>query len=243
MRGARHDLHVNAWVLALEARLGAAVRRIRGPRNSYVAAPFHTRDGQRSPIGPDQLRLPGGRTPHGFLRTDRGRRRLPVEQFAAIDPDATVELRARDESRIDVFDLFVELDRTFRPAKNIDKFERYDHMISGWCNLKDRYTKHCTTPPLVVFVCRDQANAKEFCRAADPVVTAAHAYGGEYASEWDHPGRGRMLFVAERDVHDARLVGYALPALPPDVRSMAADDRSASECHPRQRALLALSRR
>ena len=88
-----------------------------------------------------------------------------------------------------VTDLFVELDRTFKPAKNIDKFERYDHMISGWCTLKDRYAKHCTAPPLVVFVCRDQANAKEFCRAADPVVTAGHAYGGEYASEWDYPGR------------------------------------------------------
>ena len=34
-----------------------------------------------------------------------------------------------------------------------------------------------------VFVCRDQANAKEFCRAADSGVTAAHAYGGEYASD------------------------------------------------------------
>jgi hypothetical protein len=32
---------------------------------------------------------------------------------------------------------------------------------------------------LVVFVCRDRPNAKEFCRAADPLVTAAHAYGGE----------------------------------------------------------------
>jgi hypothetical protein len=237
MRGARHDLHVNAWVLALEANLGEAVRRIRGPRNSYVPPPFHTREGQRRAIGPDELRLPGGRAPHGFLRSDRGRRRVAVEQFAAVDPDATIELRVRDGSRLEVFDLFVELDRTFRPAKNIDKFERYDHMISGWCGLKDRYTKHCTSPPLVVFVCRDQANAKEFCRAADPVVTAAHAYGGEYASEWAHPGRERMLFVAERDIHDGRLAGYALPAHPPDLRVIVSDDRSARACHPRQRPL------
>jgi hypothetical protein len=135
-----------------------------------------------------------------------------------------------------VTDLFVELDRTFKPAKNVDKFERYDHMISGWCTLKDRYAKHCTAPPLVVFVCRDQANAKEFCRAADPVVTAGHAYGGEYANEWDYPGRRRMIFVAERDVHEARLAGYLLPSLPPEVRVAAADgDRSARACHPRQR--------
>ena len=77
---------------------------------------------------------------------------------------------------------------TFKPAKNIDKFERYDHMISGWHALKDRYTKHCTAPPLVAFVCRDQANAKEFCRAADPVVTAGHAYGGEYSQRMGLPG-------------------------------------------------------
>src|SRR3954469_4000395 len=72
--------------------------------------------------------------------------------------------------------------------------------------------------PLVVFICRDQSNAKEFCRAADPVVTAALAYGGEYAAEWPHPARERMLFVAEGDAHERTVVGYALPSLPPDVR-------------------------
>ena len=52
------------------------------------------------------------------------------------------------------------------------------------------------------------SNAKEFCRAADPVVTAAHAYVREYAAEWPHPARERMLFVAERDAHEGRLLGY-----------------------------------
>jgi hypothetical protein len=239
MRRARHDLHVNAWVLALEAQLGDAIRRIRGPRNSYVAPPLRTLDGERRAVGPDELRLPGGRRPHGFMRTNRAHQRVAVEQFMAIEPDATIELRMRVEQRVVVSDLFVELDRTFKPAKNIDKFERYDHMISGWCTLKDRYAKHCTDPPLVVFVCRDQSNAKEFCRAADPVVTAAHAYGGEYPTEWRYPGRERMVFVAERDIHERRLVGYALPALPPEVRVAAASgERSARACHPRQRPFI-----
>jgi hypothetical protein len=96
---------------------------------------------------------------------------------------------------------------------------------------------------MVVFVCRDQANAKEFCRAADPVVTAAHAYGGEYPSEWRYPGRERMSFVAERDIYEGRLVGYALPAHPPEVRGAAADDQSARDCHPRQRAVFASGQR
>ena len=62
-------------------------------------------------------------------------------------------------------------------------------MLAGWSLHKDRYTKYLPDPPLVVFICRDQANAKEFCRAADPVVTAAHAYGGEYPAEWPYPAR------------------------------------------------------
>jgi hypothetical protein len=136
-------------------------------------------------------------------------------------------------------DLFVELDRTFKPSKNIDKFERYDHMLAGWALHKDRYTKYLPDPPLVVFICRDQANAKEFCRAADPVVTAAHAYGGELPSEWPYPGRERMRFVAERDVHEGRLAGYALPPHPPDVRVAAADgDTAARAGRPRQRPIL-----
>jgi hypothetical protein len=127
MRRARHDLHVNAWGLAFEAHLGEVVRRIRGPRNSYVAPPTRSAGGERRAIGPDELRLPGGRRPHGFLRTDRARHRIEVEEFAAIEPDLTIELRLREAERIVVTDLFVELDRTFKPAKNIDKFERYDH--------------------------------------------------------------------------------------------------------------------
>ena len=91
----------------------------------------------------------------------------------------------------------------------------------------------------MVFICRDQSNAKEFCRAADPVVTSAHAYGGEWCGEWPHPARERMFFVAERQVHEGRLIGYALPALPPEVRVEQADgDPKARGCHPRLRPVL-----
>ena len=72
MRGARHDLHVNAWVLALESQLNETVQRIRGPRNSYVAAPFHTREGQRCAIGPGPA-APAGRTHAARLLAHRPR--------------------------------------------------------------------------------------------------------------------------------------------------------------------------
>src|SRR4051794_15100743 len=45
-------------------------------------------------------------------------------------------------------------------------------------------TKYLPDPPLVVFICRDQSNGEEVAPAADPVVTAARAYGGEYPAEW-----------------------------------------------------------
>jgi hypothetical protein len=195
--------------------------------------------GERIAYGPADLKLPGGRTPHGFLRTDLHRRRVEVERFRAIEPDATLEFRIQKRERRWHTDLFVELDRTFKPSKNIDKFERYDHMLAGWYMHKDRYTKYLPDPPIVVFICRDQSNAKEFCRAADPVVTAAHAYGGEYRAEWGYPSRERMFFVAERDVHAGTLVGYALPELPPEVRVVQSDGNSqARSCQPRQRPVL-----
>ena len=91
----------------------------------------------------------------------------------------------------------------------------------------------------MIFICRDQSNAKEFCRAADPVVTAAQAYGGEYPVQWQYPARERLFFVAERDVHEGRFVGHALPALPPEVRVQQADGQAtARSCDPRLRPVL-----
>lgn len=43
-----------------------------------------------------------------------------------------------------------------------------------------------------------------------------------------------MFFAAERAIHEGRLDGYALPALPPEVRVAQADgDRGAAACQPR----------
>jgi hypothetical protein len=82
-----------------------------------------------------------------------------------------------------------------------------------------------------VFVCRDDESAREFCRAADPVVTACHSYAGEYPGEWDYAGRERMFFAAERAIHEGSLQAYALPQLPPEVRAAQTDgDRRAAGC-------------
>jgi hypothetical protein len=56
----------------------------------------------------------------------------------------------------------------------------------------------------------------------------------EYPREWDYAGRERMLFAAERAIHERSLEAYALPQLPPEVRVARADgDRRAAGCQPR----------
>src|SRR4029077_10258066 len=79
--------------------------------------------------------------------------------------------------------------------------------------------------PIVVLVCRDRSRARRAAEAADAVLRACRAYAGEYPREWQYPARERIRFVAERDIHEGLLGAYAVPALPPDVRSSArADD-------------------
>ena len=54
------------------------------------------------------------------------------------------------------------------------------------------------------------------------MLRACRAYAGEYPFDWEYPGRERILFVAERDVHEGLLRGYGVPRLPPEVRVSAA---------------------
>ena len=71
---------------------------------------------------------------------------------------------------------------------------------------------------VVIFVCRDRARAREFARRADPVLRACRAYAGEYPFDWEYPGRERILFASERDLHEGLLRAYGVPRLPPQVR-------------------------
>jgi hypothetical protein len=74
----------------------------------------------------------------------------------------------------------------------------------------------------VVFVCRDRGRARDCATHADSVLCACRAYAGEYPFDWEYPARERILFVAERDVHERSLNGYGVPRLPPEVRVSAA---------------------
>ena len=100
LRGARHDVHVAGWALALERALDDAPLGLRGASESVLSPPLRsTPDGRRA-LGPADLTLPGGRSPHEFLRTDSTGARVPVERFETVRPDLTIELSGRLHERI-----------------------------------------------------------------------------------------------------------------------------------------------
>ncbi|HEY7892946.1 MAG TPA: replication-relaxation family protein [Solirubrobacteraceae bacterium] len=238
---ARHDIHVSGWVLALERTLGGPPFPIRGPRESVLSPPMRSTPAGKVAFGPGDLRLPGGRTPHDFWRTDNDGKRTDVKHFETVRPDATVEvpLTTGESGKPPCADLIVELDDRLPIGRHAAKLERYDHLVSGWALERTRYGKRLGCPPLVVFVCRDRSRARECARRADPVLVACRAYPGEYPSEWEYPGRERIFFVAERDIHEGLTRAYGVTPLPPTVRVALADgDPAARSTEPQQRELV-----
>ncbi|MGH2831616.1 MAG: hypothetical protein ACRDK2_02495, partial [Solirubrobacteraceae bacterium] len=229
---ARHDIHVSAWVLALERALGGPPFPIKGIRESVLSPPARTSGSNRVTFGPDDLHLPGGRTAHDFWRITGDKERVPVERFETVRPDATIEVplpRSDGEQRRPPrTDVLVEFDDRLPVGAKAAKLARYDHLLTGWAMQLTRYGKHLGKEPLVVFVCRDRSRARDCARRADSVLIACRAYAGEYPSEWQYTGREQIVFAAERDMHEGLLCAYGLPRLPPDVRVSAADDDPAA---------------
>lgn len=248
LRQARHEIHAAGWALALERVIAGRKLVIRGARESVLLAPMRQSAEGRTALGPDDLRLPGGRTPHEFLRTDAATgRRVAVRGFETVRPDLTIELSAVATPSLSAaplmsaaVDLLVELDDRLPTGPGAGKLERYDHLVAGWSAHLPRYAQRLGQPPLVVFVCRDRARARECARAADGALSACRAYAGEYPADWEYPGRERIAFVAERDAHVGVLHAYGVPRLPPHVRvSIAQGDPRAGEARALDRELLA----
>ncbi len=251
LRQARHDVHVAGWVLALEQAAGDAHLTLHGPGESVLCPPLRSIPNGRVALGPGDLRLPGGRTAHDFLRTGATGERVEVECFETVRPDAVLEvpggmrlqeagtgndgLRASsgweanprgdagtEPARTPTIDVIVELDDRPPIGRAAGKLERYDHFLAGWSMHTRRYGSRMEAVPVVVFVCRDRPRARECARLADSVLRACRAYAGEYPFDWEYPGRERILFASERDVHEGLLRAYGVPRLPPAVRVAAA---------------------
>lgn len=244
LRRARHEVHAAGWALALLCVPGDRRSTLLGRAESALSPPPRTGAEGRNALRLCDLRLPGGRTPHDFLRTDSAGGRVEVERFETVRPDAIVGVDSSVRSGVDVYgddcvasspagsgegerrsvtvDLLIELDDRLSGARGTGKLERYDHFLAGWAAHTSRYGRRREAIPRVVFVCRDRARARECARHADPVLTACRAYAGEYPVDWEYPGRKHVLFASERDVHEGLLRAYGVPVLPPNVRVSAA---------------------
>jgi hypothetical protein len=229
LRQARHDVRVAGWMLALASASGGPTTELRGPNESVLAPPHRSTPDGRTALGPADLRLPGGRAPHDFLRTEPSGERIEPERFDTLRPDGAVTIAAASapdgegaDSLPSLTDVLVEVDDRLPEQGIAAKLERYDHFLSGWSVHTSRYGRRRQAMAHVVFVCRDRRRARECARLADPILGACRAYAGEYPFDWDYPGRSQILFAAERDVHEGLLVAYGVPKLPRDARMAAA---------------------
>ena len=214
-----HNLHATAWVLAFERAAGRFVRAWHGPGHPLTRprVPRVKEEREWVNLGPRHLKPPPNMAIHGLkfpANVDVAR-----QEFEGLEADALIELAIPAGNGTRRVDVFVEMDRTRRPSKNSPKFRRYDHFITGWSTLLDRYAEALKERPIVVFVCEDGDQALDFLKLADSQVTGAIGVKGTEIAEWQHPARERMFFVAERDLHSGTLRALRLPTHPPKVRA------------------------
>jgi len=186
-----HDLHLNSWVLAYRRALGGALLDWDG-ETAIEPPPPTTRS---------QLRLDDNWSAEG-LKTPRAR---------TVVPDAVLEIARADRDGSRLF--LVEYDRTTRADKNYEKFRRYDSFLTWWWRhtaLLDR-----GEPPWVLFVCQDHAHRDKFLAAADRDLTGHLWHPSSPPSEKNYPGRHRILFVCDADVHAGILEARRVAGYPP----------------------------
>jgi hypothetical protein len=202
-----HDLQVNAWVFAYHSLVGENLIDWLGPDQGRIDVPAtyepHKRRFRRVDLEDVTLASDGHHHP----------RDLRLDHFGPLFPDATLTLY-RDSIGAEV-DLLVEFDRTRRATKNVDKLRRYDAFLTAWCRMTDRY-RHAKQFPYVIFVCPGEQEAHSLMRVADREVTGQ--YSGYSPGNWPYPGRERMLFAAEEDIHDGFASAWSLPRHPAGER-------------------------
>lgn len=212
-----HDLHVNAWLFALESLLAPNVLRgWRGPRAARLDVPGERVRGQWVPLTPETLPLGSGQ----HLAD------LQLDEFQLVRPDLALELDLSlgDERRR--VDLLVELDRSGRPSSNYEKFRRYDALLNGWAMALPRY-RSLGEPPVVVFVVEDDEKALQFLRAADRIMTGRIGKWGVPEATWPAYGRRRLFVMSELDAHQGTLRAQRLPEHPPALRKALGGRRGA----------------
>jgi hypothetical protein len=237
-------VHASGWALAVERALDRGPLRWVGAAEAALSPPLLGGAAGAAAIGPAQLRLPGGRTPHNFLRLDAAGASVEVERFETVRPLLRLEISARASeagpaATQPAVDLMVELDDRCGGPEWQAKLHRYDHFLTGWSMHLRRYGRNGVLPA-VVFLCRDRSRARECARRADGLLLSSRAYAGEYPDRWLYGGRERIVFAAERDAHEGLLGAYATPRIPPRSRQSASDGESGGAGSLATRSLRAL---
>jgi hypothetical protein len=182
-----HHIHLSSWVLAWRRLLAGRLLEWDGERNIEP----HGRGELAAAEGLDAV--------VGGLKDPRPR---------TLRPDAILEVAGHDAASPNVF--LVEYDRTRRVDKNFDKFLRYDAFATSWWRRSEFGAGERL--PWIVFVCQSAAQRDLFVRSADRQVTGRVRVAG-----CDRfPGRMRILFASEPDMHAGDPLAVRLPEAPPD---------------------------
>jgi len=211
-----HDLHALGWWQAFETLLGPGVDV------SDVFTPRYEEGRFRAP------RIHYGRGHRAVERRDivlgHGAQIAGIadDRFAyTIEPDLTIRLDVIGwligKTENILVDLFVEIDRTRRPARNLDKLKRYDEFLTGWSLLHPR-VEQLGTRPVVIFTSPDERSMLALMKAADEIMTGRIGWTGESEHTWYHPGRDHVLFTTETEIHHGSMLAWRLPELPRDLR-------------------------
>lgn len=211
-----HDLHAIGWWHAFEAVLGPGVDvsdvlTARYEEGRFRAPRIHTGRGWRAVELRDIL-LGAGADIAG----------IPNAPFDyTIEPDLTIRLDVMGwligrTQNLEV-DLLVEVDRTRKPAKNLDKFRRYDQFLTGWGLLHPR-VEQIDTRPVVIFTSPDERSMIALMKAADEIMTGRIGWTGEPEHTWYYPGRDHVLFTTETEIHHGSMLAWRLPELPRKLR-------------------------
>jgi hypothetical protein len=214
-----HDLHANAWYLAFERLAGHVVAAVRGPQSARLYPPsrphpdYRHEAKRRVPLSPDEI---ADRTLGSGQRFDG----IDPTAVAPVHPDLAIEVSMPKLPRRPRQHYLLEIERSRHPAGLKDKLARYDGLITAWARTQEPFLTG-GLPPAVIFVFPDEPMALAVAKLADALVRGRIASLEDRQTAWPYPGRKRMFFASERDVHLGMLRALMLPELPATVRRSA----------------------
>lgn len=206
-----HDLEVNDWMLAYTRLLGERLDDWLGPAEARIEI-----ESAYDPSRRRHARLTADHvSPHATFAHEL---RLGDELWPVF-PDASAVLADTDADP--PCELLIEYDRTGRPTKNVEKFRRYDTLLTvGWRAVERLRALSpepgWTAPAVVVFVCQP-GNLESFMEVADAEVTGE--LGSYLASQHVRPGREGIVFCDAADIESGNPRAWRLPEEPPASRT------------------------